>query len=42
MTPPVTNFAVREKYQYLEGFGNYHSSVLRPFSRSWQWPLAEI
>lgn len=21
---PVTNFSVREKYQYLEGFGSYH------------------
>lgn len=24
---PVTDFAVKEKYTYLEGFGNYHSSV---------------
>ena len=24
---PVTNFAVKEKYKYLEGFGNYHQYV---------------
>lgn len=24
MAPPVTDFAVKEKYTYLEGFGSYH------------------
>lgn len=25
---PVTDFAVREKYEYLEGLGSYHQYVL--------------
>ena len=28
--PPVSNFAVKDEYQYLEGFGNYHSSEFFP------------
>lgn len=24
---PITDFAVKDTYVYLEGFGNYHSSV---------------
>ncbi|KIV95900.1 homogentisate 1,2-dioxygenase [Exophiala mesophila] len=30
MAPPVTDFAVKEKYMYLEGLGNYHSSEAFP------------
>ncbi|KAI9870608.1 MAG: hypothetical protein M1823_008688, partial [Watsoniomyces obsoletus] len=30
---PVTDFAVKEKYQYLEGFGNYHQSEAIPGAR---------
>jgi hypothetical protein len=25
MAPPVTSFAIKDPYKYLEGFGNYHS-----------------
>lgn len=24
---PVTDFAIQEKYEYLSGFGSYHSYV---------------
>ncbi len=30
---PVTDFAVKEKYKYLDGFGSYHQSV-HPFLRN--------
>jgi hypothetical protein len=32
---PITDFAVEEKYEYLNGFGNHHQFVIRiPFTNA--------